>query len=318
MKKGLALVMAFLMAVFCAQALAETVPDEAIHNAILTLAWEDGNGEFWAEGHVVLGTKKTGDTVKVYATAGCQEYEFLDGIFTDAGGGFQEPITITFLKTDGGYELQNILQPDDGEDYDASIKKMMPKSCITKMSKNSEANNAEITRQMIVQAQAYLVGIGRTEPVQDWRDRDLQLSGILTPASNQTISFSPPYPLWVTNTERLENGVRYVYTRTWAADADAAEGYTYTTPDGSSAVCDGKPGTETLTKSRYDNQQVVETITIHAEPFELTVTYQDDGGTKEYRFAYDGATYHQPTVTQTGECGVSYPSFEQSFDYLPQ
>lgn len=317
MKKGLALLMVFLMAALCAQALAETVPDEAIHNAILTLAWEDGAGEFWAEGHVVLGTEQTGDTAKVYVTTVCQEYGFLDGIFTDIGGGFQEPLAIAFQQTDGGYKLQNIDQPDD-EDSDASIKKMMPKSCIAKMSKNNAANDTEITRQMTEQAQAYLVSIGRTEPVQDWRDRDLQLSGILTPASNQTISFSPPYPLWVTNTERLENGVRYVYARTWTADADAAEGYTYTTPDGSSAVCDGKPGTETLTKSRYDNQQVVETITIHAEPFQLTVTYQDDGGTKEYRFAYDGATYHQPTVTQTGECGVSYPSFEQSFEELPQ
>ena len=307
MKKGVAMAMALLMVFFYMQVLAEPamVPDNLLHDAILTLSWPDEGGEFWAEGHVVLDTERSGDTVEVDAQIECQNYGFMDGVFTDTGGGLGEPIVITFQQVGDGYELVGIQQPEDGDDNGRSIEKMLSAKALSHMKRNSEKNDAEIKRQMTAQAQAYLVSIGRKEPVQDWRDRDLQLSDILTEASNLTISFAPPYPLWITNTERLENGVRYSYTRVWA-------------PDGTQSSSDGETGTETLTKTRHDDQKVIETITIRAELNQLRVTYQDDGGTKTFQFSYDGSTYHQPKVTQTGAVGVSYPSFEQSFEDLPQ
>jgi len=307
MKKGVALAIALLMVFLYVQALAEPtmVPDNLLHDAILTLSWPDAGGEFWAEGHVVLDTERRGDTVKVDALVECQNYGFMDGVFTDTGGGLGAPVAITFQYVGDGYELLGIQQPEDGDDYGRSIEKMLSAKALSHMKRNTEKNEAEIKRQMTAQARAYLVGIGRKELVQDWRDRDLQLSDILTEASNLTISFAPPYPLMVTNTERLENGVRYVFTRIWS-------------PDGTQSTSDGETGTETLTKTRRDDQKVIETITIRAEPNQLTVTYQDDGGTKTFQFSYDGNTYHQPKVSQTGAVGVSYPSFEQSFEYLPQ
>lgn len=322
MKKGFVLAFALLITVFCSRAWANTeppaVPDQVIHDAILTLTWEDDGGEYWTEGHVVLGTKQDDDTVKVYVLAEALDYGFMDGVFTDTGGGFQEPLTLNFVRTDTGYGLKSILEPDDGDLYEPSLKKMMPADCIIKMTQNEDAYNTEITRQMTLQAQSYVAGIGRTEAVADWRDRDLQLPDMLTVASNQVCGFSPPYPLWVTDVERLENGVRYVYARAWVADADSSDGYIYSTPDGDTLQESGKTGVETLTKIGYEDRKIVETVTIRVEQYALTVTCWDDAGTKEYRLTFDGQTYHQPTVTETGKCGVACPQFEMACLNLPQ
>ena len=303
MKKEIVLIMALFMALLGAQALAEpaTVPESTLHAAVLTLTWPDENGEFWAEGHVVLDTEQKGDSVTVYAQVTCQNYGFMAGIFTDTGGGMSGPVAITFHKTGNEYNVQGIQQAED----DTDDKKILSPKALKQMQRDGEKNTSEMDRQMTEQAKAYLVGIGRTEPVQDWRDLGLQNDNLLTVASNLTVSLTPPYPLWVTTTEQLENGIRYLYTRAWA-------------PDGKTKGDNGETGTVTLTKTRREDQKVMETITICAEPEQLTVTYQDDGGTKAYRFAYDGSTYHQPTITQTGTCAVSYPSFEQSFVDLPQ
>lgn len=265
------------------------VPDELIHEAVLSMTWPDDRGECWVEGHVVLGEEDKGDTTEVYLQAYYQNYGFMDGVFTDVGGGSIGPRTLVFDRTADGYALREIIDPEDGTEYVPSIRRMMPESCIHKMDKDGGAMRAEMVRQMHEQAQAYLDSIGRTEAIQDWRERDLQLSGMLVSASNFMSNVDQAYPLWVTSCERVENGVRYVYAREWFPKTD--------TPD-------GQTGTLRLTKVRHEDGSVVETITAEVETDALVITLADEGGSVRCRFAADGHTYQMPEITFTGNCGV--------------
>lgn len=286
MKKQLFCILCLLL---CPALALAAVPDERIHEAVLTLTWPDANGECWVEGHVVLGEEVKGDTTEVYLYTCYQNYGFVDGVFTDCGGGSIGPRTLIFDHTAEGYALLDIVRPEDGTEYVPSIRRMMPESCIQKMNQDSGAIRAEMVRQMHEQAQAYLDSIGRTEPVQDWRERDLQLSGMFIPASNFMSNVDQNYPLWVTSLERVEDGVRYVYTREWIPEAD--------TPD-------GQTGTERLTKTRYDDGCVVETITANVQTDSLIMTLADAGGSITYTFAYDGQNDQRPEIAFTGACGV--------------
>ena len=316
-RKMLILLAAVLLMIAPAQAQERLIPDELLHDAVLTLTWDDPGGEFWTEGHIVLGESDMGDTVEVYAYIFISNYGFMDGVFTDVGGGAIMPVTLVFDKTEAGYVLQQIIEPEDGEEYDASIRAMFPEECV-RMMRNGAVDRDELERQMHEQAQAYLQGIGRNEDVQDWRERDLQLANMLVHASNEVTCFSPPYPLWVTSSERVENGVRYQYTREWYPDEHAAEGSVHKMPDGSVMAYSGMPGTQILTKTRCDDGTVAETITIRADLHALTVTMADDGGSRTYRFEFSGREYYRPTVTETGECGVRYEVFDNACAYKPE
>ena len=320
---GFAMLMLLCMLMTAGHALAvsfspDAALETAIRQAIFSLAHDDEGGEYLVEGHVVLGEEREESAVRVYVNAMCMDYGFMDGVFTDTGSGYAMPLALSFARSGDSYELKEIVQPEDGENYGRSIEAMMPAACYERLYASPEADRAEQARQMHEQAQAYLDSIGRAEPVQDWRERDLDLADMLVTASNLTIGFSPPYPLWVTTLERVEGGVRYVYERTWTPEPDAPSGYTYTTPGGIALLCDGRPGVQTLTKTRASDGEVVETITIRAELFELRVTLADGAGTAEYRFEFDGETYHRTKIERTGECEASYPMFEASCGWLPE
>ena len=312
--RTLLLLFALLLTPFAA--LAQTVPDDVIHDALLTLAWDDDGGEYWTEGHIVLDEEATATGVDAHVYAYLSNYGFMDGVFTCSGGGQIGPVTLHFDHNGGSYTLRAISQPEDGENYERSIQAMFSSEAYAKLGTAAVDRN-ELVRQQHVQAQAYLDSIARTESIQDWRERDLQLANMLVHASNRLTCFSPPYPLWVTSQERMEDGVSYVYTRTWTPDADAVEGHVYHTAKGDMQAS-GLPGTQVLTKQRRSDGAVVETITIHAGLNEMTVSMADDGGVRTYHFVYDGLTFHRPTVTETGCCGVSYPLFDQYNALLPE
>ena len=312
MKKIISAVCFFLFLFSCA--LAQGVPDDQIRDAVLSLAWEDDGGEKWIEGHVVLGTEETEGEERVYLLAQCCNYGFLGGVFTDSGAGFSEPMTLCFTKTENAYTLSKILQPEDGDGFDESLKQLMPADCLTRMTSLSSINESAIASEMTDQAKAYLQTIGRTEPVEDWRTLDLKTADILTPVSNLTISLCGPYPLWVTTAERVENGERYLYSREWTPDASSPDTRTYLTPDGKTNEVSGRTGTETLTKVRRTDNHVMETIIIKAQQDDLSITLSDDNGQKDYQLTWDGLEYRLAQKTQTGNCLVSYPSFEDGLN----
>lgn len=116
-RRFLLLLAAVLLMIAPAQAQERLIPDELLHDAVMTLTWDDPNGEFWTEGHVVLGESDKGNTVEVYAYIFISNYGFMDGVFTDVGGGAIMPVTFVFGKTEAGYVLQKIIEPEDGERY---------------------------------------------------------------------------------------------------------------------------------------------------------------------------------------------------------
>ncbi len=280
---------------------AAAVPDELLHEAIMTLTWPDDGGECWVEGHVVLGEENKGKTTEVYAQVFYQNYGLMDGVFTDTGGGSIGPRTLIFDRTAEGYQLKEIIRPRDGTEYNASIAEMMPQECIRKMHEEGEANRFEMVRQMHEQAQQYLDSIGRTESIQDWRERDLQLSGMMVAASNLMSNVDQNYPLWVTSHERVEDGMRYVYSREWTPDEPGAE-----------------TGIATLQKTRYDDGAVVETISVEVRPEQLTITLKDDGGRITYRFPFDGRNYARPEITTAGDCKLDTSGIEMDISRLPE
>lgn len=316
-RRFLLLLAAVLLMIAPAQAQERLIPDELLHDAVMTLTWDDPNGEFWTEGHVVLGESDKGDNVEVYAYIFISNYGFMDGVFTDVGGGAIMPVTFVFGKAEAGYVLQKIIEPEDGERYNASIEAMFPAECV-RMMENGAVDREELERQMHEQAQAYLDATGRTEMVQDWRERDLQLANMLVHASNEVTCFSPPYPLWVTSAEAIENGVRYKYSREWYPDEHAEEGCVYKMPDGSIMAYSGVTGTQILTKTRCDDGSVAETITIRADLYTLTVTMADDNGARTYCFEFSGREYYRPTITETGKCGVRYEVFDNACAIMPE
>ena len=313
------LIMLLLMMLFSLSvASAQTIPEDVLHDAVMTMTWETDSGEYWVEGHVILGEADKGAAHEVYAYVFYQKYGFMDGVFTDVGGGSIGPRTFVFDKTpDGGYALNRIIQPEDGENYGPSIEAMMPAECVQRMS-DGFVDRSELVRQQHVQAQAYLDSIGRSDVViQDWRERDLQTADMLVYASNHVISLSPPWPLWVTSCERIEDGVRYVYTRSWFPDEGAVPEEVWTTGTGT-VHTSGVPGAQVLTKARCSDLAVLETIIIRAENDQLTVTMRDDDGSETYTFAYDGAVLHRPTVTTEGDCRIVYEEFDRQNSYLPE
>ncbi len=298
---------------------AEGVPDDVLHDAILTLAHP--YGEFLAEGHVVVATEETDQTAIVYASAYCENFGFMAGIFTEIGGGFSYAVKLTFDKSANGYTLREAQIPEEIEDgtrYWASVEEMMPKAYAEQLRSHVEDYQAQMIQQTHEQAQRYVESLGRTERVGDYRDLNLQYPNILDITSYLRINFYPSYPLEITEHERVENGVRYIYSRTWEPDGATGDSQTYPMPGGGQLLCNGTTGTETLTKTSSEDNAVVERITVRAELYDLYITFADEHGTKDYHYQFDGETYHQPTVTETGSCQVSYPGFDMQNEQLPQ
>lgn len=315
-KRLLALLLGAMMIVSAAAE--DAIPEELLHEALMTLCWNDDHGgECWTEGHVVLGEREKEKTVEVYAYVFISNYGFMDGVFTDTGGGAIMPVTVVFDRKDNGYSLRDILEPEDGTRYWPSVEAMFPAECVRAM-ENGAVDRAELVRQQHEQAQAYLDAMGRTEQIQDWRERNLQLADMLVHAANEVICFYPPYPLWVTTVERVEDGLRYTYERTWQPDSDVQEGYVYILRDGSRHQSSGVPGTQMLTKTRCEDGAVMETITIRADLYELCVKMEDANGSRTYTMTYDGETYHRPSVTEDGNCAVYYEEFERNCASLPE
>lgn len=308
MKKWL---LVLLLCLLPAGALGAVIPEELLHEAVLTMAWPETDGECWTEGHIVYGEEVSGDDVEVYAWIYLQNYGFMDGVFTNCGGGTTHPAVFHFAKVGDGYVLQGIEEPMDGTEYEKSIQELMPSYVLSQI--RHGADREEMEKQMHKQAQDYLNTIGRSEAIQDWRERNLQLADMLTVASNEMLLFDPPYPLWVTSIERVEDGVRYVYSREWQPDEFSPSFYAYE----SGLAADGRTGLQILQKKRYDTGEIVETILIRAKLYELSVTLSDAYGEIAYTFAFDGTTYRQPTVRKAGECRVSYPLLDDWMARLP-
>ncbi len=288
-----------------------TYSDVLIHEGLLQ-TMNDGfypDSEFYAEGHVILGTNIEKSRIEVYLACSVGGFGFLGDAFVMQNG-WSGACTVLLDEKDGEWTLREVLTVESDLDYP----NIMPSSIAAKLS--SSANDEEIQRQLRQQAQDYLDSIGRTEPIREYNEIDAPLSGMLVAAGNFRMYIDGNYPLENTTKERLESGVRYLYTKTWKPDENGVVDPVYATAHGEVRM-NGTTGTETLTKVRKDDGTLLETITIRVDLYELTINLEDAGGSVKYVFPFDGYEYHKPTISREGSCGVDSRQLDLVVSELP-
>ena len=284
----------------------EAIPDELLHEALLSDCYGYKAVEFWAEGHQILGTSRDGNRVEVYLAASVGGYGFMGGGFVSRSG-WGGPCVVVLRELDGEWSL---MERKDIEDYSEMLS-IMPQTAIDRF--YTLTDDEAIRQQAMAQVQVYLDSIGRTEPIMDYADLNASSSNMLTCASNLRCGVDEGYPPPDITMECIEDGERYLYTRVWEPDENGVVDPQYTTAEHGTLTMTGTTGTETLTKTRKADGAVLETTTIRVEEYRLTITLADAGGSVRYVFDFDGWEYHQPTVTREGQCGISTVLLDTSY-----
>lgn len=213
--------------------------------------------ECLGEGHLTLGYTDKGDTVEVYALCSTIGYGFRDGMFVDNSGSFCIPTLIQLSKSaDGGYVFKEAQEAEDGSENVPSIKKMFPaeiaKKAISAQSDDDIRDNLQ--GQCDSCAAAYLKAIGREAKVGSYYEEDFKLLsdyGVSDDVCNELLKRRPEYGLYLGEFEKIESGVRYVYSVKWKGD-------------------DSGSGTVTYSKKNYDTGKSVKKYTYKVEGDSIT------------------------------------------------
>ena len=224
------------------EAAAPTTEDEAVAGALLDRAGSGySTGECSAEGHTILRAVPEGDTVVVYAQCSTGNYGFVNGNFEEVSGSGAIPCRLTFARdSDGGLTLTEYWEPEDGSRYAESIKENYPADLVTQA---MNADYSELLPQKEAYAGAYLEKIGREAEVGEFADFDHSLPtdrGMSVEVSNALLGLEELscYPFFLGEEERIEDGVRWVYSNAWEPSDDG--------------------GTATYTKTNYDTGEIAE------------------------------------------------------------
>ncbi len=315
MKKAICLIcsLLILLSVSWSSALAEEIPAHFIEALLLTTVSED-RGEFGAVGYDILGQKKDGRDWSFYLAACVGRYGYMGGYCTQFSG-WSGPCTLVFQKVNGDWFPKDILLV---EDY-SEIPEIMPKNMENKFLKGKFSEKK--INQML---QTHIDQFRRSNaPMGTYAQAGGKLPGVITVAGNLLIGFDDPWPMGCTTVEKVEDGQRMVYSRTWAPD-EGAEEILKTAFDDVSYLYDwgGTTGTETLVKTRQEDGKVLETITAHASLNELTVLLEDEYGSIFYSLPLKMTgnhypEYRQPTVVCKGSCRIDVEGFERYLAQLP-
>lgn len=188
--------------------------DAAISRCLLLEQYNnDGQTECSAEGHVVLGTEKTGSSTKVYAIVSTGQYGFFDNKFLQKRVSNPIPAVIYLTENSEGYLYQTIDYPVDEYGYEKSLKEIFPPN-LQKEALNGQKYYSTIKKQKETYARIYLDRQGRTAEVGDYGDFTLKsLTDYDFPI--EVINFLnekyTDYDTWLGSGERLIDKVRHVY-----------------------------------------------------------------------------------------------------------
>ena len=199
----------------------ESLLDQAVSLAILEKNQKRYPQEECAgEGHVILRTEGSAESLKVYALTMFGEFQFQDGNFVKAAGSGVIPAVLTFSKdTEKGFVLESFQWSEDGSGYIESIKKLFPDDLWNDCISPSEELKDQLKEMEQSYAKAYLKEIGREAVIGEYRDFEHTLLtdvGVSVEVSNQIMENREleNYPYWIGNVERLEEEIRYVYALT--------------------------------------------------------------------------------------------------------
>ena len=205
-------------------------------------------GECVGEGHVLLGTEQVDSTDIYYLVTTYGEYGFENGRFVKVAGTGAIPTRITIDRANNAVEYR---QPLDGGLYMSSLEEIFPKEYIEAATdKNGELYaRCEVDEQQY--AYEYLEKINRRDAGIGYDNgRDYLLDDMNTDASNKLLDLYYEYPYWIGTLEKIEDGVRYVYKKSWTGEG-------------------GGDGVVTYEKYRFDNNQIAERAVIKVTGGEL-------------------------------------------------
>lgn len=177
-------------------------------------------GECKAEAHEILDYKENETNKKIYTLTMYGEYEFQNDNFVKCSGSGIIPIVFEFEKNeDGTLTLISMEEPEDGEGYTDSIKNMFPEEYHEICISPTEEIIERMTKMERYYANEYLKEIGRKAEIGNYADFEYTLltdEGVSVDVSNKMLEYEKemgPYPMWLGTVEKIEEDVRYVYSR---------------------------------------------------------------------------------------------------------
>lgn len=313
MKRALLLLTALACLLTAWPTLGEEIPEALIHEALT--AEGNGNEEFVAEGHVVLGTTKNGDEMEIYLASSVAYCRFINGNFCTSSG-WGGSCTLVVKKIKGEWKIKELKEIEDTSE----IYQIMPKKYADKALSGDYDGDA-ISQQILQQAQAYLDSIGSDAAVTDFEEITDNEPRMLTIASNLIfLSLDSKWPLGQQTYEFIEDGERVIYSRVWTPDP-GAQAERILEVDGVQHRQQGATGTVRYEKRRKADGTLLESITGVVTYDGLTLTLADAYGSLRYEFTssiIDGfESYSKPQVFSEGACRMDTVGLDQEIDELP-
>ena len=207
--------------------------DEAVALALLDVAGSGySQGECNAEGHIILASVPgdEADTVVVYAQCSVGNYGFINDNFEEVSGSGAIPSRLTFVRDENGVlTLTDLWQAEDGSRYADSIRETFPEDLVG-LALDTESYYPDLQKQKEAYARAYLEEIGREAEIGEYADFEHPLAtdqGMSVAVSNDLLELEElqDYPFFLGSVERIEDGVRWVYTTQWAPGETEGEGF---------------------------------------------------------------------------------------------
>lgn len=130
--------------------------ESAIKEALIGLAKKEtvslkNNTNEYAEGHIILKSEIKDDTIYAYILARYGVYELKDNKPSIVSGS-STPITVIFKNGNSNkYELNKLIQPKDGSEYNSSLKEMFPEELIDSTKKLSNGTYEEEFNKQIME-----------------------------------------------------------------------------------------------------------------------------------------------------------------------
>jgi len=177
-------------------------------------------GECQGEGHIILDEVEVDGISTVYALMMYGEYEFqnVDYFVKTAGTGVIPVVLQYDIRLNSHTPLVSFEWPADGSGYNESIKQMFPEYLWDRVLSIQEEDRTKLEKMEREYARQYLEEMGRDAVVCDYRDFEHTLLtdlGVSVEVSNKMLvheKLMGPYPDWVGSTEKVEDGVRYMYS----------------------------------------------------------------------------------------------------------
>lgn len=194
--------------------------EQVVANSILENRSKQFTGEeCQAEGHIIIGEEINEGVLKVYALTMYGEYAFqnVDYFVKEAGTGAIPAVMTYDLRLSVVRTTSDVEWPEDGSGYEESVKRMFPEKYWDRVLTIPDEDLSVLKEMEQGYAKAYLEELGRDAVIGEYADVPhtfLTDYGISVDVSNKMLEYEKlmgPYPNWVGSTEKIEDGVRYMY-----------------------------------------------------------------------------------------------------------